>query len=336
VDQFLFKFAETPEWPGLRAEIASMSPIERYLDDLACYLPHHARAEILPEIRSHLLELAADWERRGLSTKLAQARAVAQFGEVRLIGRQLRASHDYVGWGDIVLAALPVLGITGLGWHFVGRHLPLWWYILAFGWGALVAWRRNWPMWWYAWLGWLFLALLSVDRTGTLFLIIFPVALTLVAVERWEHATLMALPFTTYLAFARLLGPSPLLATTGWGPGNIYPGNIVWLETAFSILWIVVLALSIKTARPHRRGIYLLAGLLGTQALTVLTLLTALGLAKMLPNLFVSSLTIKLTLTAKLPVAALALGLALYPPVVFLLARWLRQQRSGLPGLFAQ
>jgi hypothetical protein len=190
-------------------------------------------------------------------------------------------------------------------------------------------------MWWYAWLGWLFLALLSVDRTGGLFFIIFPLALTLVAVERWEHATLMALPFTTYLAFARLLGPSPLLGTTGWGPGNVYPGNSVWLETAFSILWIVILALSIKTARLHRRGIYLLAGLLGTQALYVLALLTALGLAKLLPHLFVSSLTVRLTLTAKLPIAALAFALALYPPAVFLLARWVRQQRSGMPGLSA-
>ncbi len=312
-----------------------MSLIERYLDDLARHLPRHARAEILPEIRSHLVESAADWERQGLSAEQAQAQAVARFGEVRAIGRQLRASHDFVGWGDAVLAALPVLGITGLGWHFAGQYLPLWWYLLAFGWGVLVAWRRNWPMWWYAWLGWLFLALLSVDRTGGLFFIIFPLALTLVAVERWEHATLMALPFTMYLAFARLLGPSPLLGTTGWGPGNVYPGNIVWLETAFSILWIVILALSIKTARLHRRGIYLLAGLLGTQALYVLALLTALGLAKLLPYLFVSSLTVRLTLTDKLPIAALAFGLTLYPPAVFLLARWVRQQRSGISGLFA-
>jgi hypothetical protein len=312
-----------------------MSPIDRYLHDLARYLPPHARAEILPEVRSHLLELTAEWRRSGLPPEQAQARAVAQFGEVRAIGRQFRAAHGFVGWGDVVLAALPVLGITGLGWHFVGQHLPLWWYLLAFGWGALVAWQRNWPTWWYAWLGWLFLALVAVDRTSVLFLVIFPIAITLVAIERWEHATLMALPFTTYLAFARLLGPSPLLGTTGWGPGNVYPGNIVWLETTFSILWIAVLTLSIKTARPHRRGVYLLAGLLGTQILYVGALLTALGLAKLLPHLFVSALTVKLTLTAKLPIAAFAFGLTLYPPVVSLVARWLRQQQSGLPGLFA-
>ena len=311
-----------------------MSPVDRYLHDLARQLPRHIHTEILPEVRSHLLELTADWQRQGLTPEQAQARAVAQFGPARTIGRQLREVHGFVGWGDVLLAALPVLVITGVGWHFVGRHLPLWWYLLAFGWGTMVAWRRAWPTWWYAWLGWLFLALLVVGPTRPLFFVIFPLVITLVAVERWEHATLMALPFTTYLAFARLLSPSPLLGTTGWGPGNFYPGNIVWLETAFSILWIAILALSIKTARPHRRGVYLLAGLLGTQILYVAGLLTALALSKLLPHLFVSALTLPLTLSSKLPMAAVVFGLTLYPLVVSLIARWWRRQQSGRPGLF--
>lgn len=311
-----------------------MLPIDRYLADLIRHLPHHVRTQVLLEVRSHLLESAADWERSGLTAEQAQMRAVAEFGEARAIGRQLRVAHDFVGWGDVVLAGLPVLGITGLGWHFVGQYLPLWWFLLAFGWGMLFAWRRNWPTWWYAWLGWLFLALLAVEHTSPLFFIVFPAAVTLVAIERWEHATLLALPFTTYLTFAQLLGLSPLLGTTGWGPGNLYPGNIVWLETAFSILWIGVLALSIKTARPHRRGLYLLAGLLGTQALYLAALLIALGLAKLLPHLFVSSMTVRLALTTKLPIAALAFGLVLYPPLVCHIARWLRRQQSGQPGLF--
>jgi hypothetical protein len=281
------------------------------------------------------MELASDWARTGLPLEEAQARAVADFGEAQTIGRQLRAAHGLVGWGDVVLAAMPVLAITGLGWHFVGQYMPLWWYLLAFGWGALAAWRRSWPTWWYAWLGWLFLALVVVDQTNILFLVAFPLAVTLVAIDRWEHATLMALPFTTYLAFARLLGPSPLLGTTGWGPGNVYPGNMVWLETAFSVVWIIVLALSVKTARPHRRGVYLLAGLLGTQVLYLAGLMTALALAKLTPHLFVSTLTVDLTLTTKLPIAVIIIGLTLYPPVVALLARWLRQRQSGLPGLFA-
>ncbi len=312
-----------------------MSGIEAYLEQLAYQLPPHMHAEILPEIRSHLLELSADWQARGLSATEAQSKAVTQFGQVHVIGRQLRGVHGIVGWGDVVLAALPVLGITGLGWHFIGQTLPLWWYLLAFGWGALVAWRRNWPTWWYAWLGWLFLALGIVDQTSPLFWIIFPLCVTLVATESWERATLMAIPFTTYLAFIRLLGLSPLLRTTGWGPGSIYPGNIIWLETAFSMLWIIILALSIKTARPYRQGIYLLIGLLTTQTLYLMALFISLVLAKLLPNLFISSLTLNFMLTAKLPLAALVFALTLYPLFVSRLMHWFRRsQRPGQPGLF--
>lgn len=312
-----------------------MSHIEDYLQQLARRLPRHLHAEILPEIQGHLLELAADWQTRGLNPVEAQSRAVTQFGRTRLISRQLRETHGIVGWGDVVLAALPVLGITGLGWHFIGSFLPLWWYLLAFGWGALVAWRRNWPTWWYAWLGWVFLALGVVNQTSLLFWVIFPLTVTLVAIDSWERATLMALSFTTYTAFMQLLGPSPLLGTTGWGPGSIYPGNAIWLETAFSLLWIVILALSIKTARPHRRGIYLLAGLLTTQALYLVGLFLALVLSKLLPHLFVSSLTLNLALTAKLPLAALIFGLTLYPLFVSWVARLIRQlQQPGQPGLF--
>lgn len=312
-----------------------MSPIDHYLHELARQLPRHAHAQILPEARSHLLDLAADWQQRGLSVEQAQARAVAQFGEVRSIGRQLRAACGFVGWEDVILASLPVLGITGLGWHFVGQHLPMWWYLLAFGWGAMVAWRRAWPMWWYAWLGWLFLALAVVDQTRVLFLILFPAVITLVAVEHWEHSSLVALPFTTYFAFVWLLGPSPLLSTTGWGPGSMYPGNIVWLETGFSLVWIAVLALAIKMARPHRRGIYLLAGLLATQAFYIGGLLTALALTKLWPHLFFSALTVRLALTSKIPIAVIVFALTLYPPLVSLVTRWLRRQQAGRPGLFA-
>jgi len=312
-----------------------MQHIDDYLRQMARQLPPHLRAEVLSEMRDHLSQLAADWHKRGYDLVEAEARAIAQFGSAQTISRQLREVYGVVGWGDILLAALPVLGITGLGWHFVGAHLPLWWYLLAFGWGALAAWRRNWPSWWYAWLGWLFLALGVVNQTSSLFWLIFPLIVTLVATESWQRATLMALPFTTYMAFIRLLGSAPLLYTTGWGPGSIYPGNIVWLETGFSLLWIIILALSIKVARPQRQGIYLLAGLLATQALYLLALFTSLILGKLLPDLFVSSLTFRLALTYKLPLAILIFALTLYPLLVSLAVRWMRQlRRQGQPGLF--
>lgn len=313
-----------------------MQHIDDYLRQLARHLPHQMQADILPEIKDHLLQLSAELQEQGFSPAEAQAKAIDQFGWVRTISRQLRDVHGVVGWGDILLAALPVLGITGLGWHFVGNLLPLWWYLLAFGWGAVVAWRRNWPTWWYAWLGWLFLALGVVNQTSLLFWVIFPLAITLIAIDSWERAMLMALPFTTYMAFVRLLGTSPLLHTTGWGPGSIYPGNSIWLETGFSLLWIVVLALSIKTARPQRQGVYLLAGLLATQALYLVALVISLGLGKLLPEFFVSSMTFRLTLTSKLPLALLIFGLTIYPLFVSLLARWFRQAHwPRQPGLFS-
>jgi hypothetical protein len=313
-----------------------MTSIDDYIGRLARQLPRHLQAEVLPEIRGHLLDLAADWRNKGLGEAEAEARAVAQFGPAHVVGRQLSSVHGLVGWGDVVLAALPVLGITGLGWHFIGGLLPLWWYLLAFGWGALFAWRRNWPTWWFAWLGWLFLALGVVNETRLLFWIIFPLAITLVAIDSWERATLMALPFTTYMAFIQLLDTTTLLHTTGWGPGSLYPGNFIWLETAFSLLWIVILAMSIRLARPQRQGIYLLAGLLTTQALYLGMLFAALALSKFLPELFISSLTVRLTLTTKLPLAGLVFGLTLYPFCVSLAIRWLRQlQWPGQPGLFS-
>ena len=280
--------------------------------------------------------MAEDLCRQGVNITEAQAQAVAQFGSVRTLSQQLRRVHDYVGWSDVVLAALPILGITGLGWHFIGNVLPLWWYLLAFGWGALMAHQHNWPTWWYAWLGWLFLALAVVNETQVVFWVVFPLTITLIAIESWERATLMALPFTTYIAFIQLLGTSPLLGTTGWGPGRIYPGNIIWLETAFSLLWVGILALSIKMARPHQRGGYLLAGLILTQVLYLSAIFTSVILTNLWPDMFVSGLTVTLTVTRKLPLAALIFGLTIYPFLVFFITKWFRRtQRPGQPGLFA-
>ena len=309
-----------------------MSCIDEYLQDLAKHLPRHVHNDVLPEVRSHLHEASMDLMQNGLPAEEAQAQAVAQFGQARSISRQLKGVFGVVGWGDLVLAALPILGITGLGWHFIGLALPLWWYLLAFGWGALLAWHRNWPIWWYAWLGWLFLALGVVNQTQPLFWIIFPIVITLIAIESWERATLMALPFTTYMAFAYLMNTSPILGTTGWGPGRVYPGNLVWAETAFSILWILILALSIKTARPHRRGIYLLAGLVTSQILYLGVLFFALALSRLWPDLFVSGLTLNAAMTDKLPLAALTLGLTLYPFLVSRASQWVRRPSRGVLG----
>lgn len=310
-----------------------MLTIEQYLRDFQKTLPHHLRREAAAEVHSHLEELTREWQQRGLSRAQAEDRAVRQFGQPRDIGHQWRRVAGVVDWPDILLAALPILGITGLGWYFVGRLIPLSLYLVIFGLGALVAWRRSWPTWWYAWLGWLFLAVLVRDQTIWVFITAFPVLVTLLAVDSWQHATLMTLPFTTYLAFVTIMGGQSLV-TTGWGPGRIYPGYVVWGETAFSILWIAVLAASLRAARPSRRGIYLLAGLIGTQLMYLGALAAMVILAKAFPAYFVTTVTARSVLIYKLPLGLLTVGLTLYPLIVWLAARWIRRSktRTGLPA----
>lgn len=310
-----------------------MSAIQEYLTHLKKTVPHHLQQEILAEVHGHLEEMARDGQQQGLSRAEAEAQAVRQFGSPGKLGHAWRRASGVVDWPDILLAALPILGITGLGWTFVGQYIPLAAYLAVFGGGALVAWRRNWPTWWYAWLGWLLLALIVVPGTQWVFLITFPILVTLLAIDSWQQATLMTLPFTTYLAFATLIERQQL-GTTGWGPGTFYPGNIVWLESAFSVLWIIILAASLRAARPTRRGVYLLAGLVGTQIIYVGAIILMMLVAAVLPEYFITTLTPRMIVFVKLPIALVTLGLTVYPLLVWLFARWLRQ-RDPQPGLWA-
>ncbi len=309
-----------------------MFTIHQYLKQLQKTLPRHLRQEVTTEVQSHLEELANEWVQRGFSRPDAERKAVLQFGSPRSIGNQWRRATGVVDWPDILLAALPILGITGLGWTFFGQHLSLAIYLAIFMVGAVIAWGQSWPTWWYAWLGWLFLALLVVPGTQWVFLITFPILVTVLAIDSWQHATLMTLPFTTYIAFVTLLERQQL-ATTGWGPGSLFPGNIVWLETAFSILWIAILAAGLRAARPSRRGIYLLAGLVGTQLIYVGALVLMVFLAKALPAYFITTLTARSVLLVKLPIALVTITATLYPFFVWLIARRLRQKGTAEPGL---
>jgi len=311
-----------------------MSPIQQYLKNFQKTIPSHLRPEATAEVHSHLEELCREWQGRGLSRAAAELKAVQQFGQPRKIGNQWRQAARVVDWVDIMLAALPILGITGLGWYFAGQFIPLILYLAVFGLGTFLAWRQNWPTWWYAWLGWLFLALLIVPGTQLAFFTIFPVLVTLLAIDSWQHATLMTLPFTTYFAFTTIINRQHLV-TTGWGPGYFYPGNIIWLETAFSILWIIILAASLRAARPSRRGVYLLAGLIGTQLIYVGAVVSMVILAKMLPAYFITNLTMRSLLLQKLPLGLITIGLTLYPLFVWLTACWIRHSGTKQPGLTA-
>ena len=308
-----------------------MSAIQKYLKDFQKTIPQHIRTEATAEVYSHLEALTDEWQRQGIARAEAEIRAVRQFGLPRKIGTEWRRASGVLDWSDILLATLPMLGITGLSWYFIGQFLPLIAYLIIFFIGAIVAWGRSWPTWWYAWLGWLFLALLIVPSTPWAFFLIFPLLVTLLAIDSWEQAMLMTLPFTTYLAFTTIIDRQQVI-TTGWGPGSIYPGNIIWLETAFSFLWVLILAASLRAARPSRRGIYLLAGLISTQFIYIGMASLAVLLGRTLPGYFVTDLTPYNLLVFKLPMGLLTLALTVYPLFVWLLAHWIRRSRtqSGL------
>lgn len=308
-----------------------MSAIEKYLKDFRKTIPHHLRQEATAEVHNHLEELTQDWQHRGLARAAAEQRAIQTFGQPCKVGNAWRRVAGVVDWPDILLAALPILGITGLGRYFVGQYVPIMLFLVMFGVGALVAWRQNWPTWWFAWLGWLFLALLVLPGTQWVFFVIFPILVTLLAIDSWQHATLMTVPFTTYLAFKTIIERQQIV-TTGWGPGNMYPGNMIWLETAFSILWIVILAASLRSARPSRRGIYLLAGLIGTQLIYIGGVVLTVAIGKMFPAYFITFLSTQSLVLYKLPMGMLTIGLTLYPLFVWLIARWIQrnQTQSGL------
>lgn len=310
-----------------------MSTIQQYLKEFAQLIPAHLREEAIAEVHCHLEELTREWQRRGLARPAAEQKAVQIFGQPRKIGFAWRRTAGVVDWPDILLAALPILGVTGLGGYMIGRYIPLALYLVIFGLGMAVAWRRGWPTWWYAWLGWLFLALLLLPGVQWVFFITFPLLVTILALDSWPHATLLTLPFTTHLAFKTIIARQQLV-TTGWGPGNIYPGNIIWLETIFSILWIVVLAASLRAARPSRRGIYLLAELIGTQLIYLGGVGLMIMAGKTLPAYFITTLTTRTILFDKLPLGMLTIGLTLYPLLVWLVARWLRRKQTR-PGLMA-
>ncbi|MDX1520311.1 MAG: hypothetical protein R3264_01630, partial [Anaerolineae bacterium] len=180
----------------------------------------------------------------------------------------------------------------------------------------------------------LLLALLVVPQTPWAFFIIFPLLVTLLAIDSWEQATLLTLPFTTYLAFATIIERQQLI-TTGWGPGNLYPGNIIWLQTAFSLLWVIILAASLRAARPSRRGIYLLAGLISTQLIYIGVAILSVILGKSLPAYFIATITAYNVLFYKLPMGLLTIALTLYPLFVWLIARRIRQRSHTQPGLTA-
>ena len=92
-----------------------MSAIQDYLNKFQKMLPKHLRKEAGAEVHCHLEELTQEWQRQGVDRAKAEVKAIQQFGPPRSISNQWRKAAGTVDWSDILLAALPILGITGIG-----------------------------------------------------------------------------------------------------------------------------------------------------------------------------------------------------------------------------
>lgn len=98
--------------------------LNRYVTRATLGLPKHERLEMAAELRTHLLDRAAQLEREGFSREEAEHLAVKGMGDVGLTNREL-LGHIFttpLGWG--VLAALVLCG--GGWWTWQNVPLPMW------------------------------------------------------------------------------------------------------------------------------------------------------------------------------------------------------------------
>ncbi len=133
-------------------------------------LDRETEREVLDEIRSHLEEVVAEAQARGLSETAALAEAVARFG-LEETGSELQQTH--AGWGTaegVLAAGLPVLcalvlrwlvfapGGTTVGWPQVLVR-PAFWIVAAV---ALLIPMFRFRRWRYALATWLFFWAITV------------------------------------------------------------------------------------------------------------------------------------------------------------------------------
>ncbi|WP_309707145.1 hypothetical protein [Armatimonas sp.] len=92
-----------------------LNQVDAYLDALnqgLKSLPIHERLEQLDEIRAPLEGLAELAQKRGHSRLDAEAQAIVQFGEVRVIAQQLNRAATRRRWGHTVGVAAIYMGIA--------------------------------------------------------------------------------------------------------------------------------------------------------------------------------------------------------------------------------
>jgi hypothetical protein len=101
-------------------------PIDMYISHLGrrLHLPVAERDQVLAEVRTHLEERAEALHQTGVSEEHAERQAVASFGPVSRIGRELRASHP-ITWGKRRWIVGMLTGAVALLIVPVVRTLPI-------------------------------------------------------------------------------------------------------------------------------------------------------------------------------------------------------------------
>lgn len=95
-----------------------MPSLEEYLAHLArqLYLDRSTREKILEEIRSHLVESAADFHRKGSSPEESMALAIARFGEAGKVAKMMRQVYVESANQAVLAALLPVALTMAFKW----------------------------------------------------------------------------------------------------------------------------------------------------------------------------------------------------------------------------
>ncbi|MFQ5886249.1 MAG: permease prefix domain 1-containing protein [Anaerolineae bacterium] len=95
-----------------------MPSLEEYLGYLASqlYLDRPTNDKILQEIRSHLVESAADFHRKGYSPEESMALAIARFGKAEKVAQMMRQVYVESANQAVLAALLPVALTMAFKW----------------------------------------------------------------------------------------------------------------------------------------------------------------------------------------------------------------------------
>lgn len=95
-----------------------MPSLEEYLSYLErqLYLDRATKEKILQEIRSHLVESAADFHQKGYSPEESIALAIARFGEAEKVAKMMRQVYVESANQAVLAALLPVALTMAFKW----------------------------------------------------------------------------------------------------------------------------------------------------------------------------------------------------------------------------